>query len=392
MDIEVDEMNGIMEWMKGHKPHAIALAVLAAAAICLAAAVACGAFSSTAPQEEQGTAQLTINVTADAGWDGESTPAIARIEGASVDFYHAINPEAEGNAGASTVELAEGDYTVSLIKPLNRDGSTYKLSETNDEQLIHVEADGGLSIDFAMKLIAAEDVTDEAIQDIVSQTKRAIAGGDETLKGDAGRSVLERLERNAAANPNASDETKEEAAKAEEEADVDGDPATSIPQASGSSGSGTGGTASEGGSSDGNASSSSGGTDGDQASAHTHNWKDHTATRRVWVENWVTVPDYETQTIYGARFYTMTSPGTYIANGPTYWFENGFTHDDLKAIIAEGLRNADENGLYNGVYYGNYQNVSKTEQVQVGSHQEDQGWYETETYVDYQYCDCGARK
>ena len=21
---------------------------------------------------------------------------------------------------------------------------------------------------------------------------------------------------------------------------------------------------------------------------------------------------------------------------------------------------------------------------------EDQGWYETETYVDYQYCDCGA--
>ena len=43
-------------------------------------------------------------------------------------------------------------------------------------------------------------------------------------------------------------------------------------------------------------------------------------------------------------------------------------------------------------YIGNYVNRTKTEQVQVGSHQEDQGWYETETYVDYQYCDCGARK
>ena len=40
----------------------------------------------------------------------------------------------------------------------------------------------------------------------------------------------------------------------------------------------------------------------------------------------------------------------------------------------------------------NYSNVPQytTQEVQVGSHQEDQGWYETETYVDYQYCDCGA--
>ena len=29
------------------------------------------------------------------------------------------------------------------------------------------------------------------------------------------------------------------------------------------------------------------------------------------------------------------------------------------------MKNADENGLYNGVYYGNYQNVTKTEKVEV---------------------------
>ena len=66
--------------------------------------------------------------------------------------------------------------------------------------------------------------------------------------------------------------------------------------------------------------------------------------------------------------------------------------DDLKEIIVEGLRNADETGCYNGVYYGNYVNRTKTENIKVGSHQEDHGSYQTETYVDYQYCDCGARR
>lgn len=110
----------------------------------------------------------------------------------------------------------------------------------------------------------------------------------------------------------------------------------------------------------------------------------------------VTVTDYETQAIRGAKFYTYNGTNelgqpTYIANGPTYWFEDGFTQDDLKNIISEGMKNADENGLYNGVYYGNYQNVTKTEKVEVGSHQEDQGYYEE--YIDYQYCSiCGAKK
>lgn len=53
-------------------------------------------------------------------------------------------------------------------------------------------------------------------------------------------------------------------------------------------------------------------------------------------------------------------------------------------------KDAIENGLYNGVYYFNYQNITKTVQVQVGSHQEDHGHYET--YVDYEYCDCGVTR
>lgn len=127
-----------------------------------------------------------------------------------------------------------------------------------------------------------------------------------------------------------------------------------------------------------------GGTSGGQVSAHTHTWKDHTATRQVWVSNMVTVPDYETRIIYGAQLYTQHSDGQWYSDGAVYWFENGFTSSDLAAIIKEKMKTEG--------YIGNYVNRTKTEQVQVGSHQEDQGWYETETYVDYQYCDCGARK
>src|SRR5699024_6809165 len=68
--------------------------------------------------------------------------------------------------------------------------------------------------------------------------------------------------------------------------------------------------------------------------AHTHKWADYTAKKQVWVSKMVTVDDYETKTISGARFYTMSGDNTYVANGPTYWFENGFTQADLKAIIS----------------------------------------------------------
>lgn len=155
------------------------------------------------------------------------------------------------------------------------------------------------------------------------KTKDAIENGDETLKGDAGTGILNKLDGNVNANPNVSDETKENASKADEGVDVDGKPADTIGKP-----------------------------------AHQHSWKQHTAQK--WVSNMVTVPDYETQKVYGARFYVPTDvPGQYIAKGPEYWFENGFTRDDLNAIIYNAMKNADENGLYNGVSYSSYQNITK---------------------------------
>ena len=112
--------------------------------------------------------------------------------------------------------------------------------------------------------------------------------------------------------------------------------------------------------------------------AHVHSWKDHTTQR--WVSNIVTVVDTPAQTINGAQLYTLHSDGEWYSDGEIYWFENGFTIDDLKKIIKDKIKNER--------YIGNYVNRTKT--IPAVTHTEDQGYWET--YVDYQYCDCGARR
>ena len=112
------------------------------------------------------------------------------------------------------------------------------------------------------------------------------------------------------------------------------------------------------------------GSDKPSQPAHQHSWKQHTAQK--WVSNMVTVPDYETQK---------------VAVGNRYIFaHDGYTTDNInntkahaKELILAGLPD-------------NYrtETIYETKQVQVGSHQEDHGHHET--YVDYEYCDCGARR
>ena len=133
-------------------------------------------------------------------------------------------------------------------------------------------------------------------------------------------------------------------------------------------------------------------------SAHTHQWNDHITTKQVWVPNIVEIPVYETNIVYGAQFYTFSGIDEHgheewIANGPIYWFENGFTHDDLSKIIFDALeKSPNGDGIVDGVSYGSYANIQRTDRVQTGTKQEDHGSYKTEFYVDYQYCNCGARK
>ena len=357
------------------------------AALCLAVAAGRGTFTTEKPQDaqEQKTVDVTLSVTADHGWDENSTPAIAHIEGSDVDFYHAVTPDAEGNKGTSTVALAEGDYTVSFVSPVNSDGSAFDIYDTGAPVDITVDADAETApaVDCPMTQIPADQVTDEMLAHIIDQTKDAVENGDETLKGDAGTDILDKLEGNVAQNPNASDETKQEATDADKEVDVNDKPAQTTPSATtdnsntGSQSSNTGNQSTSTGNSGNSGSTSSKPSQPSQPSkpAHTHNWVNHTATRQVWVSNWVDVPDYGTQQ---------------VQTGTRWVFpEDGYVTTSLSDAKAHAV------ALVKQGCMGNYHTepVYENQTVQIGSHKEDHGHYETETYVDYVYCSsCGARQ
>lgn len=172
-------MNGLSQWARSHKPQVAAIAAAIVVAILVAIAAASGAFATSEQQpEQQGsrTVDVTLSVTADHGWDENSTPAIAHIEGDDVDFYHAVTPDAEGNKGTSTVELAEGDYTVSFVSPVNSDGSAFDIYDTGAPVDITVDADAKTApaVNCPMAQIPADKVTDEMLADIVNKTKDAI--------------------------------------------------------------------------------------------------------------------------------------------------------------------------------------------------------------------------
>lgn len=378
-------MNGLSQWARSHKPQAAAIAAAIVVAIVVAIAVASGAFATSEQQPEQQesrTVDVTLSVTADHGWDENSTPAIAHIEGDDVDFYHAVTPDADGNKGTSTVELAEGDYTVSFVSPVNSDGSAFDIYDTGAPVDITVDADAKTApaVNCPMAQIPADKVTDDMLADIVNKTKDAIKKGDETLKGDAGTGILDKLDGNVAKNPNASDKTKQEATDADKDVDVNDKPAQTTPSAKNDDNAKADSNAGSQPSNNGSSNSGSASSKPSQSSqpskpAHTHTWVNHTATRNVWVSNWVDVPDYGTQQ---------------VAVGTKFIFSyDGYATTDIndakahaRALIMQGVP---ENYRTETIY--------ETQQVQTGSHKEDHGSYTTETYVDYVYCSsCGARQ
>lgn len=380
-------MEKAIEWVKNHKPHTAAIAIVVVAVIAVSIAAASGAFTQQdkTTADEQKTVDVTLSVTADHGWDENSTPAIAHIEGNDVDFYHAVTPDAEGNKGTSTVELAEGDYTVSFVSPVNSDGSAFDIYDTGAPVDITVDADAKTApaVNCPMAQIPADKVTDDMLADIVDKTKDAIKKGDETLKGDAGTGILDKLDGNVAKNPNASDKTKQEATDADKDVNVNDKPAQTTPSAKNDNNNKADSNAGSQSSSNGSSNSGNSGSTSSKPSqssqpskpAHTHTWVNHTATRDVWVSNWVDVPDYGTQQ---------------VAVGTKYIFAyDGYTTTDSNdakwhsvALIKQGLPD-------------NYrtETIYETQQVQTGSHKEDHGSYTTESYVDYVYCSsCGARQ
>lgn len=360
-------------WIKKHKVLTAEIVIIFIAIIVLIILGILGVFNSNTIEtnEQEKTNILNLSVTADENWTEDSTPVILHIKGNSeytkeIDFYHAVMPENSKTTVSDLVEVLTGKYEISVIPPINKDGSTYKTNEviTVDTEL---ETGENVLVDIILEHVKAEDVKDEELKEVISQIQTVTEKGDESLEGEIGKNILNKMQININNNPNITDETKQETSNIIE-----------VSNAASSSETTSNDNKSNVDNSSEDLESSTSDSDNNESS-HIHTWVDHTATR--WVSNIVTVVDKPAQTIQGARLYTKNADGTWTANGETYWFENGFTIDDFKNILKDKVKNEG--------YIGNYQNVTKT--VPAVTHTEDQGY--NETYVDYQYCSvCGQKR
>lgn len=171
------------------------------------------------------------------------------------------------------------------------------------------------------------------------------------------------------------DKTEEDKNKdSEDKKDTADNPSADKPANNGnaSSNSGNGGSSNHGG----NSSASK-----PSAPSHTHSWKDHTATKQVWVSN--IVPVYEDQQV---------QVGTNKVSLGSYWHCNcgaEVPSSSAKPHIKAHLQAGEPSNGYNQEHFRE-EPVYETKRVQVGTR--DDGHYETQTYVDYKYCDCGAKK
>ena len=207
---------------------------------------------------------IQLGAKADGWVKGESSPVIAHIvnKEEKVDYYHAY----DANEPHALDVPAEGEYEVSFISPVDKDGSTYEVPKTAKVKSGVEDKDGkdtGDELPFEFKTIAADKADADALNG------EAVKKGDETLTGAKGTKVIELVKDNAKANPNADkDKVDEEGQKAEEGVTDEasgGNAGASKPETGGN-----GGSAVNGGNSGSNGGSSNGG--GGSKPQHTHNW------------------------------------------------------------------------------------------------------------------------
>ena len=244
---------------------------------------------SQSKDDEKQDMVLTLEVKAE-GWDADtSTPVIAHIEDANgkVDFYTAIaaNKQVTVKVGKS------GTYTVTLIPPVNADGSTYKAASSKVKAGKDNKKTNGTVI--TLEKVDAGKVTKDDLTAIAKDVAAAVKKGDSTLTGDKGAAVAKKFEDNIKKNPNAdADAVEKESEKAQETAKEDKSdaktPETSDNKKndsgskndSGNNGSGNKSDSkpSEGSGNSGSGSISGGSSKKDDTTAHQHKWVAQTKT------------------------------------------------------------------------------------------------------------------
>lgn len=215
------------------------------------------------------------------------TPVIVHVTGTtdgnrSVDYYHAVSGAQE------EVELVPGGYSVEYLPVLKAGGS---LVTAKDGAVSAVVEDGAFASTAPASEKAAEDVTQDDLDNVLDAVKKAVEKGDDTLKGDAGKDVVDKVAEAVKATGKV-DESKVEEAKKDAETKAN-EPSSGVdagqPAAPAGSGSDNG---SNGGGSDKAPASQPGstpsasqpsGNGGSSQPEHVHNWVAQTEQR--WVQD-----------------------------------------------------------------------------------------------------------
>ena len=352
---------------------------------------------SQSKDDEKQDMVLTLEVKAD-GWDADtSTPVIAHIEDANgkVDFYTAIaaNKQVTVKVGKS------GTYTVTLIPPVNADGSTYKAASSKVKAGKDDKKTNGTVI--TLEKVDAGKVTKDDLTAIAKDVAAAVKKGDSTLTGDRGFKVVKMFEDNIKKNPNAdADAVEKETEKAQKTAKEDKSDAK-VPETSdgkkdnGNSGSGSKGDSSskkDDGKSDSKPSgnSSSGSNSGsttkkDDTPAHQHNWVAQTKTIHHDAQYKTVHHDAQYKTVH----HDAVTKTVHICNQ----CGQDITGNESAHFEASLL-----NGGNCGSWHGETRTVQAAydEQVKVSDAKDEQvqvsdAWDETVT-TGYKCSDCGATK
>lgn len=340
---------------------------------------------SQSKDEEKQDMVLILEVKAD-GWDADtSTPVIAHIEDADgkVDFYTAIAANKQ-----VTVEVGKsGTYTVTLIPPVNADGSTYKAASSKVKAGKDDKKTNGTVI--TLEKVDADKVTKDDLTAIAKDVAAAVKMGDSTLTRERGVKVVNIFQTNISSNPNAdADAVEKETGKAEETAKEDKSdaktPETSDNKKNDSGNNGSGNKSdskpSGGSGNSGSGSSSGGSSKKDDTTAHQHKWVAQTKTVHHDAQYKTVHHDAVTHQVWHdavtEEHYICNQCGADITSDP--W----------------GHLDAYDHGGYHSSYVtvkqGYYETVTDKaaydEQVQVSA-----AWDETVT-TGYKCSSCGATK
>lgn len=335
---------------------------------------------SQSKDDEKQDMVLTLEVKAD-GWDAEtSTPVIAHIEDADgkVDFYTAIaaNKQVTVKVGKS------GTYTVTLIPPVNADGSTYKAASSKVKDGKDDKKTNGTVI--TLEKVDADKVTKDDLTAIAKDVAAAVKKGDSTLTGDKGAEVVKKFEDNIKKNPNAdADAVEKESEKAQETAKEDKSDAKAPETSDGKKDNGKSDSKPSGNSSSGSNSGST--TKKDDTPAHVHKYDIYhpavTHTEKVY---------------HPAVTHTETVHHPAVTHTESRSICNGCDAD----ITGNERSHAKAAMLAGNTACGSFHSEPRTvtdsaaydETVTITDSAE---WYETVTITDsaaYYTCSCGARK